>query len=80
MRELIERAKCRELLRSGRARQEIRQNAEVSENAILAEELGVHETTVYRWENGKREPRGAMATGYGRLLEKLRQNFPGEQS
>jgi DNA-binding XRE family transcriptional regulator len=37
----------------------------------VAAELGVHETTVAKWEAGKRVPRGDVARQYGRLLKAL---------
>lgn len=39
--------------------------------ARLAETLGVQQTTVQRWENGTRNPRGPMADRYFRCLTDL---------
>ncbi|MGX7681351.1 helix-turn-helix domain-containing protein [Jatrophihabitans sp. DSM 45814] len=48
----------------------IRQTAGVSRKR-LAEELGVHEMTVARWETGQRSPRGELKARYGQLLAGL---------
>jgi len=45
----------------------IRIDARVSQSR-LAEELGVHWTTVARWERGERTPRGALRRAYTDLL------------
>ena len=37
----------------------------------VAEALGVHVTSVLRWERGKRKPRGANAERYAVLLQDL---------
>lgn len=39
--------------------------------ARLAETLGVRQTTVQRWENGTRTPRGILADRYYRCLDEL---------
>jgi DNA-binding transcriptional regulator YiaG len=54
---------------------EIRRSAGVSRHR-LAEELGVHEITVARWETGKRVPRGELRLRYGQLLAALREVGP----
>jgi transcriptional regulator with XRE-family HTH domain len=59
-------------LPSPRVAREIRQAAGVSQ-ARLAEELGVWELTVYRWEAGARTPRGELRRSYARLLAELDQ-------
>ena len=51
---------------------QIREAAGVSQ-ARLAEELGVHELTVARWEAGARTPHGELRRAYGRLLAGLDQ-------
>jgi DNA-binding transcriptional regulator YiaG len=56
---------------------EIRRAASVS-RARLAEELGIHPTTVARWESGIRAPRGELRTRYGRLLAELRAEVSGD--
>jgi len=48
----------------------IREAARVSQ-ARLAEELGVHELTVARWEAGTRIPHGDLRLSYARLLRDL---------
>ena len=62
-------ARVREKARDGTAR-EIRERARVSQGEI-ADELGVHWTTVARWETGQRAPRGELARRYARLLREL---------
>jgi DNA-binding transcriptional regulator YiaG len=51
---------------------QIREAAGVSQ-ARLADELGVHELTVHRWEAGTRTPHGTLRRAYGRLLAELDQ-------
>jgi DNA-binding transcriptional regulator YiaG len=51
---------------------QIREAAGVSQ-ARLAEELGVHELTVYRWESGTRSPHGNLRRAYACLLAELDQ-------
>ncbi|MGA2830831.1 MAG: helix-turn-helix transcriptional regulator [Streptosporangiaceae bacterium] len=48
----------------------IREAAGVSQ-VRLAGELGVHELTIHRWENGTRTPLGGMRLAYARLLREL---------
>jgi DNA-binding transcriptional regulator YiaG len=48
----------------------IREAAQVS-RARLGAELGVGELAVYRWETGKRSPRGNTRLAYARLLRDL---------
>ena len=50
---------------------EIRRAAGVSQRR-LAEELGVHWTTVARWEREERKPRGRLLVAYAELLTQLR--------
>ena len=57
---------------------QIREAAGVSQ-ARLAEELGVHELTVYRWESGTRTPHGELRFAYGRLLAQLDQVTRGSE-
>jgi DNA-binding transcriptional regulator YiaG len=54
------------------AARQIREAAGVSQ-ARLAEELGVHELTVHRWEAGTRTPHGPLRRAYARLLSELDQ-------
>lgn len=49
----------------------IRLSAGVSQER-LARELGVHRTTLYRWEAGERRPRGNDRVKYVALLRDLR--------
>ncbi|WP_346007168.1 helix-turn-helix transcriptional regulator [Janibacter terrae] len=49
----------------------IRLSAGVSQ-VRLARELGVHRTTLHRWESGERRPRGKERIQYARLLQSLR--------
>lgn len=51
---------------------EIREDAGVSQWR-LADELGVHELTVQRWEAGTRTPQGHLRRAYARLLHELAQ-------
>jgi DNA-binding transcriptional regulator YiaG len=67
--ELLLLREVREATRSGRARR-IRELAVVPQSAI-AQAVGVSESAVSRWENGKRAPRGAAALAYGRALQEL---------
>lgn len=49
---------------------EIRKASGITQ-ARFAEELGVHWTTVARWEAGTRRPRGELRLTYARLLAEL---------
>jgi len=51
---------------------EIREAAGVSQNR-MAEELAVHRSTVLRWEQGLRRPRGRLLVAYSELLQSLRE-------
>lgn len=70
MNESIIVAKARHLLATGEAKQ-IRLSGHVEISAI-ARDLGVSQTTVWRWENGQRIPRGPVAVRYAQILERLR--------
>jgi DNA-binding transcriptional regulator YiaG len=65
----VEIATAREMIRSGRAKL-IREGAHVSRSEV-ASSIDVTESTVWRWEEGKRIPRGDVARRYGRLLREL---------
>lgn len=65
----IEIAEARELIRTGRAR-EIRQRSGLSRGEV-ARDLGVAQSTITRWEDGYRVPRGEVAIRLGRLLREL---------
>jgi DNA-binding transcriptional regulator YiaG len=67
--DLLEVSRVRSLTKAGRAR-EIRVHACVSA-AEVAAALGVSPSTVLRWEEGERAPRGDIARRYGELLEGL---------
>jgi len=68
-RQLAELTQMRQMVRSGRAR-----NIRVAARLTLAEvaqEVGVHPSTVHYWEVHGRIPRGEPATRYARLLADL---------
>jgi DNA-binding transcriptional regulator YiaG len=65
----VEIARGRELLRSGRG-ELIRTHAGVSRQEA-AHEIGVDETTLWRWEKGYRVPRGLSARKYALLVKRL---------
>lgn len=67
---LLEVSRVRTLIKDGHAR-EIRVKASVSASEV-ADALGVNASTVLRWEEGERAPRGETAQKYGELLEALR--------
>lgn len=52
----------------------IREAARVSQ-ADVARTLGVARETVYRWENGIREPRGSRLRDYVALLEMMQREI-----
>lgn len=62
-------AEVRALATSGAARR-IRQRANLS-LAEVAAACGVDQSTVHRWECGKRSPRGPAALRYAALLDAL---------
>lgn len=63
--------RVREALSSGTAReQRIAARLSLAEVGALC---GVDQSTVWRWETGKRTPRGPVALRYARVLETLRQ-------
>ena len=62
-------ARMRALAESGEARR-IRQRARLGLTEV-AGACGVDQSTVYRWETGRRRPRGAAAARYAHLLEAL---------
>lgn len=63
-------ALVRDLAHSGQARLR-RENARLSLSEI-ARTCGVDTATVWRWETGRRRPRGAPALRYLQLLELLK--------
>ncbi len=62
-------SRVRSLTRSGAART-VRIAAGLTLGE-LAEAVGVSPTTIWRWEQGQRSPRGEPAIKYGELLEAL---------
>ena len=62
-------SRVRGLIASGQARR-IRLNSHL-ELSEVARDLDVSPTTVWRWENGQRSPRGSVALRYARLLKRL---------
>jgi transcriptional regulator with XRE-family HTH domain len=62
-------ANLRDACRSGAARM-VRLSAGLSLNEV-GQEVGASISTVYRWENGERAPRGNAALRYAKLLEEL---------
>ena len=67
--DLVELSKVRSLAKSGTARA-IRRSAGVSAGEV-AEAVGVSSSTVLRWEDGERAPRGEAALRYGAILQGL---------
>jgi transcriptional regulator with XRE-family HTH domain len=67
--QVIDLSLIRELARSGAARQ-IRENALLS-LADLAKALGVHPSSVSRWETGRSLPRAGVAGRWGAILREL---------
>lgn len=67
---LLEQVRARTQLPSRAVGRAIRKRARVSQ-AEMAAELGVHVTTVQRWELGLRQPRGRFAARYAELLRLL---------
>jgi DNA-binding transcriptional regulator YiaG len=70
----MEIARVRELARSGRAKI-IRQQVEVSRTDV-AQSVEVDPSTIARWEEGRRSPRGAAAIRYGEVLRELTKLTP----
>jgi len=68
--DLIEELRLERSLPSPRAARCIREMVGVSQ-ARMARELGVHRTSVTKWELGVRRPHGAQAEAYRMLLESL---------
>ncbi|BFM23491.1 helix-turn-helix domain-containing protein [Microbacterium sp. che218] len=61
--------RARELAASGEAKR-IRVASDLP-IGDLAHAIGVDATTIWRWENGERSPRGERAVRYARALNKL---------
>jgi DNA-binding transcriptional regulator YiaG len=68
--DLIEELRLERSLPSPRAARLIREMVGVSQ-ARMARELGVHRTSVTKWELGVRRPHGEQAVRYLDLLESL---------
>jgi DNA-binding transcriptional regulator YiaG len=73
----VETAEARRMACDGRGRV-IRERAKLS-RAEVAQDLGVHETTVAAWESGRRSPRGDAAQRYLRLLRALEATQVGDE-
>lgn len=69
---LVEESRASRRLPSPALAREIRRDAGVTQVRFAAE-LGVHWTTVARWESGARRPRGELRLTYARLLAELAQ-------
>lgn len=54
----------------------IRESAELSQ-ARLADLLGVHPYTIFRWESGQRRPHGAQLVRYAQVLHELEELVQG---
>ncbi len=72
MSQLLESVRARRALPSPDLAKAIRKAAGVTQ-AEVAAELGVDPLTVYRWETGRRRPRGRYAEAYSSLLAQLRE-------
>lgn len=70
----VQLAKVRDLVRTGEAR-ELRTLSGLSLREV-ADDIGVHPTSVYHWEQGVCLPRGPHALRYARLLDALRRAAP----
>lgn len=67
-------AQVRAALVSGEARR-LRVEAQLSIGEV-ARECGVDQSTIWRWENGVRTPRGKTALAYSKVIDSLRQQAP----
>lgn len=72
MSQLLEVARARRALPSPAMARAIREAAGVTQ-AEVAAELDVAPLTVYRWETGRRRPRGEHLLAYSELLGRLRE-------
>jgi DNA-binding transcriptional regulator YiaG len=71
MSELIDELRRQARLPSPPLRRAIRETAGASQDQV-ARALGVHRVSLWRWEQGRRTPRGAIRERYVLLLEELR--------
>ncbi|MDP8931087.1 MAG: helix-turn-helix domain-containing protein [Actinomycetota bacterium] len=71
MSDLLTEVQARRKLADPRLARAIREAAGASQQRI-AQHLGVADSTVQRWETGKRRPRGHLLVRYVQLLEQLR--------
>ncbi|MFF7200483.1 helix-turn-helix domain-containing protein [Streptomyces sp. NPDC008141] len=69
-------ADVRAAVSSGEA-QRLRVAAQLSIGEV-ANAIGVDQSTVWRWEQGARKPRGEGALAYGELIKALRQKSPAD--
>ena len=67
---LLEVVKARHQLPTPALARALRESAGVSQQQ-MADEIGVHWTTVSRWETGRRSPRGRVLVAYVALLQAL---------
>ena len=68
--QILRLARVRAAVHSGEARQ-LREAAHLSIGEV-ARACGVDQSTVWRWEQGTRKPRGDQALAYGELIDSLR--------
>ena len=61
--------RVRRMAATGVARQ-IRMEAGLSQ-AEIADAVGVHRVTLFKWENGRQRPKGPRALRYGEVLDEL---------
>jgi DNA-binding transcriptional regulator YiaG len=69
---LLDEARALRSLPSPAMAEALRRDAGISRRR-LAKELGVHEITVWRWEQGATQPRGRCAVVYAEVLKALRE-------
>ena len=67
---LVERSRSKRRLPEPNLRRILRESARVSQED-LAQALGVNRSTICRWENGARSPRGSNLSAYLNLLDRL---------
>lgn len=70
--QILRLVQVRAAIRSGEARR-LRQGAKLS-LAEVGAACGADQSTVWRWEMGKRLPRGELALAYGNVLDDLRRH------
>jgi len=65
----IDLVRVRRMAATGVARQ-IRMEAGLSQ-AEIADAVGIHRVTLFKWENGKQRPKGPRALRYAEVLDEL---------